>query len=621
MKDDIHKPNVLYIDDEEDNLIGFKYMFKKYWNVQVCLSAEEAMQLVQETYFDVIIADQLMPGMSGVSFFENTLKRCPETIRIILTGYADFDAVIDAINKGHIYYYLQKPWDEEEVKLIVSNALENQRLERSIIENEKRFRDIAESSGDWIWEIDQKREIQYSSEKVTNILEYTPDELVGKNLYELISPQDKNNSSETLEALIQTLEPIKDLEVLTETKSGNQVYLIKNGFPIINDKNECLGYRGVDKDITEYKRIQKELIQSEKLKVIGQLTSGIAHDFNNQLTGIIGNAELLLSQLTNNEQIDLLHKVIISATRASGLTKQLLSYSRKETSVKKPVHLEKIITEVTSILGRSIDKKISIDTQFPSDDTFIFGDATRLQNAFLNLGINARDAITDTGTITFSVTKECNSTIHISVKDTGSGMSRAIKEKALDPFFTTKPEGKGTGMGLASVVGTIKNHDGSLEIHTQEGEGTEIVLTLPACDANCLVEEKEQETKEVKGSGTIMLIDDEPMLREVAHKILTELGYKPILCSNGKEAIEKYKTESEMIDLVICDQIMPEMSGLETIHELKTVNRNIKAILTSGIGIPNTLDELKKKGIKWVLHKPYTIAEISKAISLILKTK
>ena len=382
-------------------------------------------------------------------------------------------------------------------------------------------------------------------------------------------------------------------------------------------------------DVTEQKRMEDQIRQTQKMDVIGQLAGGVAHDFNNMLTAIIGSAEMLENHVKDNSAaLKLLGSIQQAANRSADLTRQLLAFSRKEQKNKVQVNINAAIHEVISLLERTIDKKISLETRLIAKSAYVVGDPTLLQNALLNLGVNARDAMSDGGVIKFSTSNVelnsgyCTSSgfnitpgsyIEISVSDAGTGMTKEVIQHVFKPFFTTKEIGKGTGLGLAAVYSTVTDHNGSISIFSEPGVGTVLKLYLPlSCEKKPEITASEEMTQ---GSGGILLVDDEEILRDVGQALLEGLGYRVYLAEDGEQALNVYSQEKEHISLVILDMLMPKMGGKETLVRLMANYPDIRILISSGFHQEGTVDELVKLGAKGFLQKPYSIRDLSKAVA------
>ncbi len=380
---------------------------------------------------------------------------------------------------------------------------------------------------------------------------------------------------------------------------------------------------------------EEKLRQSEKLRTIGQLAGGIAHDFNNQLMPIMGFADLLKEELKDKPKlVEYLDFIIASSQNASNLTNQLLAFARKGKYLAVPVDLNKLITEVIHLLGRSIDKRIKVVQELSKDFCITFGDPTQLQNAILNIAINSRDAMPDGGELIFSTevvdvdVNEFNRKrrdlksgkyVEICVTDSGTGMKKDVEKRIFEPFFTTKERGKGTGMGLAAVYGTLKVHGGTINVYTEYGHGTTMKVYLPLyAEPVKKVLDSIQEENITGRDGNILLIDDEPNVCRTVSAMLEHIGYTVFVAENGQLAKEIYKKNWETIDLVIIDMIMPDMDGRETFLELKRINPSIVALLSSGYSINGQAGAILKEGVKGFLQKPYRQKMLAEKINEML---
>lgn len=414
-------------------------------------------------------------------------------------------------------------------------------------------------------------------------------------------------------------------EIKTYHGDVRNVLLYSNVMDYKNEK--CLLI--VFLDVTEQKRMEDQIRQTQKMDVIGQLAGGVAHDFNNMLTAILGSSELLERHVkVNAAAMQLLGNIQRAASRSADLTGQLLAFSRKGHKNAVHVRIDETINEVISLLERTIDKKIILKTRLIARNSCVTGDPTLLQNALLNLGVNARDAMPYGGEITFTTTNVeldavfCDASpfnitpgpyIEISVSDTGAGMSKEVISRVFEPFFTTKEVGKGTGLGLAAVYGTITDHHGCITIFSEPGVGTVFKLYVPLSWEKKIDETRDEEM--IHGSGGVLLVDDEEILRNVGRAILEDLGYQVFLAEDGVKALEVYEQEMDDISLVILDMLMPRMGGKETLMRLKERYPHVRVLISSGFHQEGTAEELEKLGAIGFLQKPYLRHSLCKTVA------
>lgn len=382
-------------------------------------------------------------------------------------------------------------------------------------------------------------------------------------------------------------------------------------------------------NVTESIRLAEQLLQSQKMDAIGQLAGGVAHDFNNMLAGIIGAAELLTSRISGDEKTRrALSMIIETSERAAGLIGKLLMFSRHGKMQAKPFDIHRVTDDALGILERSIDRRISIVRQYDAEQCIVIGDPVQIQNAILNLCINARDAMPAGGTLSVATTNlsmvqadlgessfeiQPGLFIQITISDTGSGISPEIMNHIFEPFFTTKEVGKGTGLGLPAVYGTIKDHKGAVTVKSELGQGTVFRLYLPVVlGETCGLEESEQ-TKQ--GSGTVLVIDDEPVIREVAAELLSDLGYEVLLAEDGEEGAAVFKANMDRIDLVLLDMVMPKKNGAECFQAIRALSPRAKVIISSGFARDASMDKLQDQGVIGFIKKPYRLAEFSRIVN------
>lgn len=402
----------------------------------------------------------------------------------------------------------------------------------------------------------------------------------------------------------------------------------------LQELNESLERRIIERT-EELRKSQERLHHAEKMEAIGQLAGGIAHDFNNQLVGIMGGADLLKASLADNPSLyELADLIVHAAERSSQLTRQLLAFARKGKYQILPKSIHMVIEEVVSILERSTLKKIIIKQNLNSRLHTVQGDPTQLHTIFLNIALNARDAMPEGGELCFSTTdtefdfSRCSQFpyelqpgkyLEVSITDTGIGMDPETKKRLFEPFFTTKEPGKGTGMGLAAVYGAVRTHNGAIEVQSSIGKGTTFTVYLPVTEyKHTEAVSRSTDSSQGKTGGHILLVDDEQIVNEALSRILTKQGYTVTVCRNGKEAVELYRTACKSVDLVILDLLMPEMNGHEAFLAMRQINPKIKVLLSTGFSPDDQTRKLIDEGAAGFIQKPYPVEELLRRITGIL---
>ena len=502
---------------------------------------------------------------------------------------------------------------------------------RSLSEN---LRTTLQAIGDAVIVTDTHAVITRTNPTAEKLTGYSEAQLIGQTFVNRVHLLDVNSRQ-------PVDKPIKRSIASAEDRPLNGVWLLEDRDHIerrvscvgavIRDASEMpTGMIVIMRDITEQFHMLTQLHQAQKMDSVGQLAGGIAHDFNNMLVAIIGAAELLEDAVENDDDAKGLLQIIEDATmRASGLTQKLLAFSRKGKLTSTPMDVHRVIREAISLLECSIDKRIRIETQLQAVKSMSVGDPSQLQNAFLNLGINARDAMPNGGTLTIATANielddvfcqtspfdlSTGSHLEITLCDTGHGMPPETLERIFEPFFTTKEVGKGTGLGLAAVYGAIKSHQGAIHVYSEQGEGTIFRIYLPV-DKSLAPITHSLAGEIVQGTGTILLVDDEQILRKMGMSLLHDLGYQVILAEDGPEALEIYTERSGEIDLIVLDMVMPKMTGRQVFTQMQEINPAAKVLFSSGFSREGSIDDLLKQGARGFIQKPYRRAEFSQHIS------
>jgi CheY-like chemotaxis protein len=368
------------------------------------------------------------------------------------------------------------------------------------------------------------------------------------------------------------------------------------------------------------------------MESLGTLAGGIAHDFNNLLTGVIGHTDLLKLDFSNDTRASHSLSVIeMAALRAKDLTSQLLGFARKGRFQQVPVEINLVVAEVISLMERTLDRNIVISCTNCPDNPVVLGDPGQISQIFLNLAVNARDAMPKGGTLSFAIHTEeldaefCRSHIElapglfciITVSDTGIGIANDKLEQIFEPFFTDKPDGKGTGLGLAMVYGVTRNHNGTVTVYSERGKGSTFRIYLPARAASKERGFRPKQGSLVKGSGHVLLIDDQEVVRQIGSRMLEQLGYRVSVAGDGVEGLARYREQWQDITLVIIDMIMPNMGGLDCLEALRKINPDIKAVLSSGFSRDSIADKINEEHIMGFLQKPFRLQELSDLLASI----
>ncbi|HUL42744.1 MAG TPA: ATP-binding protein, partial [Bacteroidota bacterium] len=471
-------------------------------------------------------------------------------------------------------------------------------------------------------------------------LGYSQLEVFGRNMHQLIqgARQDGNPypfSESPIAKVLATGEGCRiDGEVMWR-RDGSALPVEYSSSPIV-DNGKIQGAVVAFMDVTERRMLQQQLMQTQKIESIGRLAGGIAHDFNNILTIIVGHASILKRLPPDSpKRPESVVAVEKAAQRGAGLVRQLLTFARKTDVMLESVRLNEVIAEVAKLINETFPKTIIIAMRLESNLPPIHADANQLHQVLVNLCVNARDAMPEGGTLSIGTSQvplekvrskysaaSASEYVEISVTDSGTGMDEQTLNRIFEPFFTTKEVGKGTGLGLAVVFGIVETHKGFIGVESAVGKGTTFHLYFPVQSRT--VEERaatEAELVDIPGgSETILVVEDEQMLRELLFGTLTGKGYNVLLAEDGQEMISQYVTHQERISLVISDMGLPKVGGYEAFKKIRSVDPSAKVVLASGYLEPNVKSEILRSGARDFIQKPYSPEEVLKKVREIIDT-
>ena len=513
---------------------------------------------------------------------------------------------------------------------------ESKKAEHSLKESEERFRELAELMPETVFEADLKGDLTFVNRKAFEHFGYTQDDFEnGLNAFEMIVSEDRERAIDNVRNIL-TGANIGLTEFTARRKDQSTFPVLIHSAAIVRN-GKIMGIRGFIIDHTERKQSEEEkqklkaqFQQAQRLETIGTLAGGIAHDFNNLLMTIQGNTSLILFDIdASNPYHEPLKNIEKQIERGARLTKQLLGYARKGKYNVKPISLNQIVKESAETFGRT-RKEITIHSDLQDGLDTIAADQGQIEQILYNLYVNAADAMPDGGDLFLKTTMVSHQDIKsehydpapgsyvcLTVKDTGIGMDPEIQERIFDPFFTTKEMGRGTGLGLASVYGITKSHDGYIEVESQKHQGTTFIVSLPASEKTAL-DPPEAAFKIVEGSGTILLIDDEETVLEVGVKVLKKMGYTVLEAQSGKQGVDIFAKHKDNIDLVILDMIMPDMGGGEAFDRIKEIDPRVKVLLSSGYSIDGQAGEIMKRGCDGFIQKPFKANALSEKLKQLL---
>ncbi len=520
--------------------------------------------------------------------------------------------------------------------VVFSDITEQKLAEDALRDSEESLRITLNSIGDAVIATDRSGGVTSLNPVAEKLTGWTVDEAIGKPLEDIFNIVNAH-SRHTVENPVRRVMREGEIVGLANhtvliSRNGEERQIADSGAPIRDASDKIVGVVLVFRDVTEEYQIQEQLRQAQKMDSIGQLAGGVAHDFNNMLGGILGAAELL--ELRLGSQTDRCRKyidmIINTANRAAELTQKLLAFSRKGKVKSVAIDINEIVSQARDILAHTIDRRIKLSFDQGADALWVVGDPAQLQNAVLNLGINARDAMPgggEVGIATFRKTISADDCRHtdselepadyacIRVTDSGHGIQQEHLQRIFEPFFTTKGVGEGTGLGLSAVYGTIKDHNGAITVNSELGAGTTFTILLPLAGQIDDAQQGAADHSDFKGSGNVLLVDDEEVIRYLAKEMLSEMGFAVTLAADGEEGLQTFKASDDGFDLVILDLVMPKMSGSEVFRQMREHDPEVRVVLASGFNLTGAdANQLLHEGASGFIQKPYRQKELAETV-------
>ena len=511
--------------------------------------------------------------------------------------------------------------------VVISDIDDQKKTEAALRLSEEKYRLLVENANDAIF-ILQDGQIKFSNRKAKSIGENLNIELERVPFDNYIHPDDRDMIIDRHRRRLKGEKPLHNYAFRLIAKDGQEMWVEINTVRVDwNGKPATLNFL---RDITLQRKLEHQLQISQKMEAVGTLAGGIAHDFNNLLMGIQGRTSLMLLETERVHPFyEHLKETENYVMRAAELTRQLLGFARGGKYEVKPTDLNELVHQSIRMFGRT-KKEVSIKAKYQEHLKTVEVDRSQIDQVLLNIYVNAWQAMPEGGILyvqTHNVDLDENFVsaygvrpgkyAAISITDTGIGMDEQIAKRVFDPFFTTKEKDRGTGLGLASAYGIIKNHDGIITVESTKGQGAAFSVYLPASDKD-IIEEKLNEQEILTGSETVLLVDDEELILDVGVQMLKKMGYRVLTATHGDQAIEIYSRNKEPIAIVILDLVMPQISGGEIYDRLKAIDSNVKVLLSSGYSVDGQATEILNRGCDGFIQKPFRLDELSKKIRAIL---
>jgi PAS domain S-box-containing protein len=590
----------------------------------------EALRILGENAIDLLVVDQDSVEGGGIEMCRQIRDAGHHLPAILLANTVDDVSSIQAVRAGVQDLIIKNQTYLATLVEAVQRVSERIRMQAQVAESKSRLSGIVNSAMDAILLLDEQLRITMFNPAAEALFQTPAADAAGQPITRFIPGLDdqlrQSQSGDTAAG--------SRMEARGLRAGGGTVEL-----EISTARMDAAGHRFISviaRDVTERNELERLLLQKDKLESLGLLAGGIAHDFNNLLVGIMGNASLALETLTsNNPARSMLKDVMLASETAGNLTRQLLAYAGKGRFLIEPVDLSDLVRQIHNLVQTSVPKNVTLRLELMDDLPCIEADVTQIQQLIMNLVINAAEAIGDQqGTVLITTgTQHVDDDyiasvltpaqigpgdyISLQVHDTGSGMSQDTIDRIFDPFFTTKFTGR--GLGLAAALGIVRGHKGAIKVYSTLQQGTTFKVLFPATKQHSIKPAATEIRERSAGGETILVVDDEHIVRRSAKAMLERYGYSVVLAENGKEAVDLYKVLADKVDLVLLDMTMPVMSGEEAFRHLKTLRPDVYVILSSGYNEVEAVRRFTGKGLAGFLQKPYSATTLAEKVRAVLK--
>lgn len=631
---------ILIVEDQEANVRLLERILRQagYGCYHSVLDSRQALAVYQEFQPDLVLLDLMMPHLDGVAVLQQLRPLAEGTYCpvLVLTADVSKESQRRALAEG-AKDFLTKPFDAVEVLLRIHNLLETrflyQQLQQHANHRIQEQAALLDQANDAIMVRDMQDRIRFWNHGAERLYGWTAAEVVGQDARTLLYRAPTEEPDDAGRTVVR--EGAWAGELRQATRDGRDFIVASHWTLVRDDQGQPKSRFIINTDITEKKKLAARLEQAQRLESLGALAGGVAHDFNNLLTIILGYSELALAELGREAPLhEALQQVREAGQRAAGLTRQLLAFSRKQVLAPVVLDLNSMVRETEKLLRRLIGEDIALTTNLDPALGRVKADPTQMGQVLMNLVVNARDAMPTGGQLTITTrNKELEpSAAHpqvgtlpgagvlLVVRDTGCGMDQATRERLFEPFFTTKEVGKGTGLGLATVYGIVQQSGGTIEVDSEPGQGSTFKITLPRYAPQSGVIDACIPALEAlpRGTGTLLLVEDEDSLRALGMRTLRAAGYTVLEARDGEEALRVFEQGSDPIALLVTDVVMPRMSGRQLAERVAVLSPSTKVLYMTGY----TDDTVLRHGVQEaglaLLQKPFTPSTLATRVHELL---
>ena len=603
------------------------------FRVLIARSADEALALLAKNEVGVLVVDRNASPAGGVDAYERIKAAGHGAHAIMVSDRVADHLVIEAMRAGFVDFLVRDREYAAKLRESLDRVTSRVSLESRLAESRARLGGIVHSALDAILLLDDRLCISMFNPAAEKLFGIAADEARGKPVAEFIPEFESGRSGTEMGSHGAAEQPARVIEAAGRTANDKPLELELSTSRMDVEGRQFMTV--IARDVKERRELERLLLQKDKLESLGLLAGGIAHDFNNLLVGIMGNASLALETIsTNNPARGMLRDVMVASETAANLTRQLLAYAGKGRFVTEAVDLSDLVQQISTLVQTSIPKNVQLRLSLAQKLPCVEADTAQMQQVLMNLVINAAEAIGEVqGTVLITTGVQHvdedyiasvlapsviapGEYVTLEVHDSGAGMNQETMEKIFDPFFTTKSTGR--GLGLAAVLGIVRGHRGAIKVYSTPGQGTTFKLLFPATHDQAARPAAQTITNAASDGETVMVVDDEQIVRRSAKTMLERFGYSVVLAENGKEAVDLYRILADKIDVVLLDMTMPIMNGEQAFRELKTIRPDARVILSSGYNEGEAVRRFAGKGLAGFIQKPYSAATLAQKVRAVL---
>ncbi len=624
---------VLVVDDEESIRFSLKHFLSEDGHdVETAVHVVDAKSILGANQFDVAVIDRLlMDGGNGLELIEYINDRQPDCATIMMSAYPNFVSASETM-KFETFAYLTKPIKKKQILQVVSEATIKTKEKKKTAHYDKVLESIFNSSENGILVHDLTGKIRFINPSFLRVFGRKPENLQGRYIFDIFPDYGKERVQSEITEL-SAGRSLQELEGTVKREDGQKVYFTLSRSVCTDRDNNVTDILAVVRDITEKRKMEKQIRHMQNMETVGIISTGIAHDINNILMMIYAHSELALDELPGESPArEDVETIFTSAKRANELTNKLLTFSRKIEDKLKPVRLQPVAEEAIKLVRATIHDSIQLKCDIDPACGTVMADPVRMHQVLMNLCVNAIHSIQDDrGVLEIKMTEEDDNadlpgtpdslttgrSVKITVKDSGLGMDEKTMARIYEPFFSTRPAGGGTGMGLSVVLDIVKSHKGLITVDSEPGNGTEFNIYIPRVDAE---PEKEEIEPVIGGEEHLLLVDNDEDVSNALQTMLERLGYRVTSQTSSVDALGTFRAHSHDFDIVVLNHHMPRMSGIELAEKVREIKPDMPVILITGSGNEIMEDKNVKKIIDKCVLKPFASHDIDRAIQNVVKT-